>query len=58
MVATTITKMNPARLSAQGTITTKTLRRFAAFRDEQTVPFAADSADLIHETRMDPDNQP
>ena len=40
-----------------GTITAQTLGRFAAFRAEQMTPFPEDSADMIHEARIERDNQ-
>lgn len=40
-----------------GTIKAETLRRFAVFRAEQATPFPDDSADLIHETRVERENQ-
>lgn len=46
-----------SRKKMAGAITPEALRRFAAFRAEQATPFAEDSADLIHELRMERDNQ-
>lgn len=38
---------------ADGTVSAETLRRFAALRAEQAVPFPEDSADLIRESRTE-----
>lgn len=43
--------------TADGTITTETLRRFAAYRAEQEAPFAEDSTKLISESRTERENQ-
>ncbi len=38
---------------ADGRITPETLRRFDAFRAEQSAPFQEDSADLIRKSRAE-----
>ncbi len=43
--------------SADGSITPETLRRFAAFRAEQSAPFPEDSVDLIRESRAERESQ-